>query len=64
MVFYPVADFLKGGVGFIQMLNQSPVRTEGKHEVSPFCGPILSGTDLGFQVLPLDNHVVLVCIFF
>ena len=41
MVFYPVADFLKGGVGFVHMFNQSPVRTEGKYEVFAFDGPFL-----------------------
>ena len=46
MVFYPVADLLKGSMGFLQMLKQSPVRAEGKHEIGPFCGPILGGTDL------------------
>ena len=46
MAFYPVADLLKGSMGFLQMLKQSPVRAEGKHEIGPFCGPILGGTDL------------------
>ena len=64
MVIYPVADLLKGGVSFLQMLKQSPVRAEGEHEVGPFCGPILGGTDLRLQVLPLDHHVVLVGIGF